>query len=142
VCCLAVSQPAARGAVGEMPVRTKEGWKSRYQIEKQDKAWKKARKTLVNMIGQDNLKNSQLIKERAMTIFKDMDADQNGKIDTDELKAAMAKLGVELKASEVKDMMTEADEDGDEHIDPDEFVNLCLAEVERYLRRSSTCAVM
>jgi len=124
-----------------MPIKTKDGWKSKSQVKAQEKAWLKARATFIQKIGKDHLNDTYVITSRAKAIFKEIDSDGNGKIDQSELKAAFDKLGCCLKASEVLDMMAEADEDGDNHIDEQEFINLTKVEVENYKKRSMFCLV-
>ena len=75
-------------------------------------AWKKARQSFVEKIGLDSLDDTAKVDRRAREMFKEMDADGNGKIDSVELKGAFAKMGCNLTKSEVDRMMEEADEDG------------------------------
>lgn len=53
--------------------------------------------------------------------FRAFDADGNGKIDLQELVEAMANLGEEVTLEEAKEMMEEADTNGDGFIDEEEF---------------------
>jgi len=116
-----------------MPIKTKDGWKTREQLERQEKAWKKAREKLVIKLGgMDKLNNEGVIRKAACDVFKEIDSDGNGKIDPEELKDAMSKMGVKLTAKEVDRMMIEADQDGDGEIDGDEFQDVCIAQVELY----------
>ena len=94
-----------------MPIKTKEGWKSRKQIEAQGKAWKKARSTLMEKLG-PAVDDPSLLSAKAETLFKEFDLDGNGKIDAAEVKQTFSKAGIELKAKEVAEMIKEADEDG------------------------------
>jgi hypothetical protein len=124
-----------------MPIKTVDGWKTKAQIARQgsrsprlagcrdaehrptsrlvsgswsvaEKAWKKARRHLVEKLGEANLTNETLIKQRALEVFADIDMDKNKSIDSAELKEAMKQMGVELKNKEIEDMMIEADADG------------------------------
>merc|ERR1719216_362568 len=54
--------------------------------------------------------------------FKFFDADQNGTVDSDEIKAVLEKLGVKITAEEIKDIMANLDENGDGVMDFNEFV--------------------
>lgn len=96
----------------EMPVKTRAGWKTNDQIKRQDKAWKRARSSLIQKMGEEAIKSTEATKLRSAAIFKEMDADGNGSIDQGELKAAFAAVGVELSDKELGHMMHEADEDG------------------------------
>ena len=132
------------------------------------KAWEKARGALIDTIGKENIHDKEKVKSRAADVFKTIDTDGNGQIDSKELKTAMSNLGVELKNKEVTNMMKEADEDGcarlpiarvslpsssharraarsDMHIDLEEFIALVHAEVDRwnnFTRTSTTCSIL
>jgi len=125
-----------------MPVKTKEGWATNAQVLRQEKAWKKARSSLMEKLGTAAMQSVEGIKARSAEIFKEMDADSNGSIDQAELKEAFAKVGVTLSAKELKEMMTEADEDGDGQIDSAEFEALLINEVERWKRTSAFCSIL
>ena len=56
--------------------------------------------------------------------FKVFDKDGNGYITSDELGSVMANLGERLSANELKQMMMEADKNGDGKIDYEEFVKV------------------
>ena len=56
--------------------------------------------------------------------FKVFDKDGNGFITADELAIVMANLGEKLSPSELKEMMKEADSNGDGKIDYEEFVKV------------------
>ena len=56
--------------------------------------------------------------------FKVFDKDGNGFITSEELGAVMANLGERLTAGELKEMMKEADTNGDGKIDYEEFVKV------------------
>ena len=110
-----------------MVVKTREGWATNKQIAAQEAAWKRARKSLMAKLGPEATKSAEATKARAAEIFKEMDADSNGSIDSQELKAAFGAVGVELTSKELKAMMHEADRDGDGQIDADEFENRKLS---------------
>jgi hypothetical protein len=129
-------------SAGTMPQRTKDGWKTNAQIKRQEKAWKRARASLMTKLGEEAIKSVAQTRERSAEIFKEMDADGNGSIDATELKGAFARAGVELTSKEVSAMMTEADEDGDGLIDAVDFENLLVEEVKRWKAiNSSFCVV-
>lgn len=94
-----------------MPIKTKDGWKSRKQISAQEKAWKKARATLMLKLG-PAVDDASMLDAKAEALFKEFDLDGNGKIDAAEVKQTFSKAGIELKTSEVAAMVKEADEDG------------------------------
>ena len=52
------------------------------------------------------------------------DKDGNGKISKEELKLVMKNLGENLTDEEINEMIREADDDGDGHVDFDEFVKM------------------
>ena len=56
--------------------------------------------------------------------FRVFDKDENGFISADELKEVMNDLGEKLTDEEVREMIREADVDGDDHIDYEEFVKM------------------
>mmetsp|Transcript_25654 Transcript_25654/g.51508 ORF Transcript_25654/g.51508 Transcript_25654/m.51508 type:complete len:127 (-) Transcript_25654:385-765(-) len=126
-----------------MPLKTRDGWKSRRQLEKQAAAWKKAREKMIEKIGLNNLDDLSKVEQRAKEIFQEIDTDANGKIDQEELGRAMSNMGVKLTKSELSRMMYEADEDQDALIAPYEFIDLCKEEVKRYKNvTSQACSVM
>lgn len=57
-------------------------------------------------------------------VFKFMDKDENGTVDSDEIKGVLSKLGVEITGEEIKDIMASLDENGDGVMDFDEFVQM------------------
>lgn len=70
---------------------------------------------------------SQLDKEELNQLkaaFKFFDADQNGTVDSDEIKDVLVKLGVEITGDEIKDIMANLDENGDGVMDFNEFVQM------------------
>ena len=52
-----------------------------------------------------------------------------GTIDAKELKVAMRALGFEPKKDEIKKMMSEADKDGNQQIDFNEFLEMMTAKM-------------
>lgn len=62
--------------------------------------------------------------------------DNNGKIDCDELKTILSRLGIDVTDQEVKTMMSTADCDGDGHIDFEEFLALLKERDTPYLLTS------
>ncbi|XP_028514856.1 caltractin [Exaiptasia diaphana] len=58
--------------------------------------------------------------------FKMFDTDKTGHITFDNLKNVSRLCGVNLNEQELKEMMQEADKDGDNQIDREEFVNIML----------------
>ena len=82
-----------------------------YLFLRAEKAWRKARASLIEKMG-TAIDNEAELDKKAAEIFNGMDADKNGSIDSDELKKAFHDVGVELKNKEVKAMMEEADQDG------------------------------
>jgi len=124
-----------------MAVKTKEGWATRKQIARQEKAWRKARAQLMAKL-QDAVNDSSKLDSMAEKVFAEFDADKNGSIDMKELKSAFETMGVVLTKNEVNAMVAEADEDGDGQIDMTEFKSLVRLEVQRYKARSQTCVIL
>ena len=113
-----------------MPIKTKDGWATNGQITRQDKAWAKARSTMMAKLG-DSINDAQELDRKSKQIFDEMDTDGDKNIDPAELKAAMGKAGINLTKKEVQEMIAEADADGDELIDLGEFQALMRAEVRK-----------
>ena len=128
-------QPVVAATQGGMVVKTADGWKSKSHVKSQgapasrgpmaqsascspqlalpaEKAWRKARSKLQEMIGEECMRSKAALSEKAETIFKSIDTDNSGGLDVPELKACFEKAGVELTQSEAKAMVTEADENG------------------------------
>ena len=57
-------------------------------------------------------------------VFSFFDQNQNGNIEADELGTVMASLGYHATDDELRDMIDEADRDGNNMIDFEEFVHL------------------
>lgn len=58
------------------------------------------------------------------TQFDSFDEDGGGSISTGELKNVLEKCGVQVSDSQVKDMVTEFDADGDGELDFQEFITM------------------
>ena len=117
-----------------MVVKTADGWKSKSHYKSQgargseangatrsllthlalraEKAWRKARAKLQEMVGEECMSSKAKLSEKAETIFKSIDTDNSGGLDVPELKACFEKAGVELTQSEAKAMVSGADKDG------------------------------
>lgn len=63
-------------------------------------------------------------EEELRNAFNVFDTDGNGYITRDELGSVMGNLGEKLTSDELKEMMREADTDGDGKIDYKEFVKV------------------
>ncbi|XP_044472050.1 calcium-dependent protein kinase 19-like isoform X2 [Mangifera indica] len=75
-----------------------------------------------------NLKRLDTDTEEEMkAAFKVFDKDQNGFISAAELRHVMTNLGEKMTYEEAKEMIQEADVDGDGQVNYDEFVRLMLA---------------
>nr|AAA92677.1 calmodulin-like protein [Pisum sativum] len=66
-------------------------------------------------------------EEELREAFKVFDKDQNGYISPSELRHVMMNLGEKLSDEEVKQMIKEADMDGDGQVDYDDFVKMMMA---------------
>eukprot|EP01064_Diplonema_japonicum_P014490 TRINITY_DN22154_c0_g1_i1.p1 TRINITY_DN22154_c0_g1~~TRINITY_DN22154_c0_g1_i1.p1 ORF type:complete len:157 (+),score=38.21 TRINITY_DN22154_c0_g1_i1:320-790(+) len=67
-----------------------------------------------------------LSMEHIKESFRLFDSDGSGEIDQQEMKLAMLSLGWQLEDSEVLDMMTAIDKDGDAKINYDEFEKMMV----------------
>ena len=65
------------------------------------------------------------------TVFSFFDRNKNGNIEADELGTVMSSLGYQATDEELKDMINEADKDGNNMIDFDEFVQMMEAKCKR-----------
>ena len=59
-------------------------------------------------------------------ISKHFPSDKTGKISLNNLKQVSRLCGVKLNEQELKEMIQEADKDGDSEVDQEEFVNIML----------------
>mmetsp|Transcript_57555 Transcript_57555/g.136901 ORF Transcript_57555/g.136901 Transcript_57555/m.136901 type:complete len:166 (-) Transcript_57555:219-716(-) len=66
-------------------------------------------------------------EDELIEAFKVFDRDNDGYINAEELRFSMVGLGEKLSDQEVDDMIQEADHDGDQAINYDEFVNMMKA---------------
>ena len=57
-------------------------------------------------------------------MFRRMDADGSGTLSEEELRAALAELGVQAEPTQVRAMLQVADADGDARVKEDEFVDV------------------
>ena len=64
-------------------------------------------------------------------VFSFFDRNQNGNIEADELGSVMSSLGYQASEEELRDMINEADRDGNNMIDFDEFVHMMEAKSKR-----------
>ncbi|XP_069114920.1 calmodulin-like [Argopecten irradians] len=64
------------------------------------------------------------VEAELRTAFKVFDKDESGKISFEELKSALTSIGEKLTDDEVKEMLREADSNGDGEIDFQEFVTM------------------
>ena len=113
-----------------MVVKTADGWKSKSHYKSQgalgseangatrsllthlalraEKAWRKARAKLQEMVGEECMSSKAKLSEKAENIFKSIDTDNSGGLDVPELKACFEKAGVELTQSEAQAMVSGA----------------------------------
>ena len=74
-----------------------------------------------------NNKDIDSIKEREIiNAFRVFDRDGNGLISKENLTNMISKLGGDLNENEIKDMINQADIDGDGFINYEEFVRMML----------------
>jgi Ca2+-binding EF-hand superfamily protein len=66
-------------------------------------------------------KDREKIQRLTLAVFKEVDSDNSGMIDKDEMGVAMLKLGVELPDDVLTDMMNEMDTDETGTVDAEEF---------------------
>ena len=76
-----------------MPIKTKDGWKSRKQIARQEKAWKAARSALMTKLG-PAVDDPALLESKAAEVFKEFDTDGNGGIDAAEIKSCLSLIHI------------------------------------------------
>ena len=103
----------------------------------------KARKGIVAKLGEDCIHDDALLETKIEETFHEIDSDGSGFIDALELKTAMKLMGMNLNNNEVKQMIRDADQDGDFLIDIQEFKDVVKQQVEEYkLRSSSICFIL
>ena len=62
-----------------------------------------------------------------MNAFNVFDHSQRGKIATEDFRGVVGNLGEKLTPNEIREIMTEADQDGDGFIDYAEFVKMMMS---------------
>ena len=72
-------------------------------------------------------KNAKEEEEETLEAFRVFDVDGDGFITADELRTVMKKLGENLSAAEVDEMIRTADSDGDGQVDYVEFIKMMTA---------------
>lgn len=70
--------------------------------------------------------NSEEVKKEFYLAFTVMDLDKDGFISFQDLKLFLQSIGEQRSEEEVREMLRDADVDGDQHISYDEFVRLML----------------
>lgn len=84
-------------------------------------------KTLLKSFRQDDI--TSLTMDTVRTLFDELDANHDGKIDIDEIQAYFRKMGTELDADTAASLMDEADSDHSGEIDITEFkgASVCIS---------------
>ena len=84
-------------------------------------------KTLLKSFRQDDI--TSLTVDTVRTLFDELDANHDGKIDIDEIQAYFRKMGTELDADTAASLMDEADSDHSGEIDIAEFkgASVCIS---------------
>eukprot|EP00928_Gymnodinium_smaydae_P068297 TRINITY_DN51391_c0_g1_i1.p2 TRINITY_DN51391_c0_g1~~TRINITY_DN51391_c0_g1_i1.p2 ORF type:complete len:125 (+),score=46.99 TRINITY_DN51391_c0_g1_i1:53-427(+) len=123
-----------------MPVRTKDGWATRGQVQRQHEAWKKAREPMMKKLG-DGVDNEAAFEEACERVFKEIDTDKSGLIDHAELAECFKLMDLKLTKVEVDEMIKEADADDNNEIDLEEWKALMKNQVEQFKSRTKSCAV-
>ena len=111
-------------------------------VKRRFKAWQKARKGLLEHIGEDLMEpeNEGKLLEKVKALFDQFDADRSQGIDSNELQLGMKALGIKLSKEEAAAMLSDADEDNDGFIQLEEFQTVVKYEIERYLKsREAGC---
>jgi Ca2+-binding EF-hand superfamily protein len=67
----------------------------------------------------------EMLQKKLRTLFKSHDMDRSGYLDTEEFKACLFSLDLELTESEIIALMATADTDGDGGVSFDEFAEFC-----------------
>jgi len=95
------------------------------QKRMENKKWRMAKRKRNSQNTADVPRNSMWTSlAQLKEVFKFMDKDDNGHVDSDEIKGVLSKLGVEITGEEIKDIMASLDENGDGVMDFDEFVQM------------------
>ena len=71
-----------------------------------------------------NLQKDRLVKIRE--VFRQIDHDESGSLDVDEMRAALGTMGIGKSREQVKELITEIDHDGNGRVDEEEFIDLVL----------------
>ena len=66
-------------------------------------------------------------ERQLVNAFNVFDKDQNGSISTESFRGVLSNLGEKLTAAEIREILTEADVDGDGRIDYMEFVRMMMS---------------
>ena len=71
--------------------------------------------------------SDDLSLECLVDVFKCMDKNMMGQIGAQEIKHVFSKLGLNITSEEAKELMVEADTDGDETLDFEEFLKIMIS---------------
>ena len=71
--------------------------------------------------------SDQLTMENFIDVFKCMDKKKEGQIGVEEVKHVFSKLGLNLTPEEARELVLEADTDGDETMDFEEFLKIMIS---------------
>lgn len=108
------------------------------------KSWKRARKGLVDHLdisSLDSEKGAEQLKARINDIFDKFDVDRSQGIDCGEMVEGMKSIGINLSASQAKELLSEADADGDGYVQREEFQWVVENQVRAYQEsQRSLCA--
>ena len=86
---------------------------------------------------QDKLLSDAELSDTLREMFRRMDADGSGTLSEEELRAALAELGVQAEPTQVRAMLQVADADGDARVKEDEFVDESVAIASGCARRDT-----